>query len=294
MQADYETKVNLDEFLKYEEEKQQAQPEAPKEAHFVINDEEEEIPIAKKDDEEKKPSAPGETYDDSSDEEEKKDKEFAQAMKQLSTNEQQKIPLSEILKKGALLEIEELDFLKLVLTRKEVKNQSLVRNLVSTYEDRYLCLTEVQGKVALVVFKKWAPKKTMYTYNKKAVEEIQGNPYEPSDDNPYGSTPAEKALEKVVESDEIENRFHWQVKSITPLERIFMIDVTSKGLFKVQIEIMMHFVNESRNPGTLPKIKKYSFGVGVADNQVQQEFFKDLETQSIKESQYYRKLKAKK
>ena len=43
LQADYETKVNLDEFLKYEEGKQQ--PEAPKEAHFVINDEEEEIPI---------------------------------------------------------------------------------------------------------------------------------------------------------------------------------------------------------------------------------------------------------
>jgi hypothetical protein len=82
----------------------------------------------------------------------------------------------------------------------------------------------------------------------------------------------------VIEVDEIENRFHWQVKSITPLERIFMIDVTSKGIFKVQIEIMMHFVNESRNPGTIPKIKKYSFGVGVADNQVQQEFFKDLET----------------
>ena len=88
MQADYETKVNLDEFLKYEEQKQQAQPEVPKEAHFVINDEEEEIPIAKKDEEEKKPSAPGETYDDSSDEEEKKDKEFAQAIQQLSTNDQ--------------------------------------------------------------------------------------------------------------------------------------------------------------------------------------------------------------
>ena len=163
MQADYETKVNLDEFLKYEEEKQTAQPEAPKEAHFVINDEEEEIPITKKDGEEKKPSAPGETYDDSSDEEEKKDKAFSEAIQQLSTNEQQKKPLSEILKKGALLEIEELDFLKLILTRKEVKNQSLVRNLVSTYEDRYLCLTEVLGKVSLVIFKKWAPKKTMYS-----------------------------------------------------------------------------------------------------------------------------------
>lgn len=172
MQADYETKVNLDEFLKYEEQKLQAQPEAPKEAHFVINDEEEEIPIGKKEEEEKKPCLPGETYDDSSDEEEKKDKEFAKAIQQLSSNEQQKIPLSEILKKGALLDIEELDFLKLVQTRKEVKNQSLVRNLVSTYEDRYLCLTEVQGKFSLVVFKKWAPKKTMYTYNKKAAEEV--------------------------------------------------------------------------------------------------------------------------
>jgi hypothetical protein len=53
---------------------------------------------------------------------------------------------------------------------------------------------------------------------------------------------------------------HWEVKSLIELERIFMIDVTSSGVFKIQISIILHFVNESRNPGSAPKIKKYSFG----------------------------------
>ena len=145
MQADYETKVNLDEFLKYEEEKTTKEPEPVKEAHFVINDEEEEINIPKKEEETKQTNAaPGETYDDSSDEEEKKEKQFDQAIKQLSTGEEvPKTSLSELLKKGNRLEIEDLDLLTLVPTRKEVKNLSLVRNLVSTYEDRHLCIVEV-------------------------------------------------------------------------------------------------------------------------------------------------------
>jgi hypothetical protein len=42
MQAEYETKVNLDEFLKLDKQGKPI-PEAAKEAHFVINDEEEEI-----------------------------------------------------------------------------------------------------------------------------------------------------------------------------------------------------------------------------------------------------------
>ena len=55
-------------------------------------------------------------------------------------------------------------------------------------------------------------------------------------------------------------RDHWVVKSVTELNRIFMIDVTSKGVIKVQIEVIFHFVNKSRNPGNLPDIKRFYFG----------------------------------
>ena len=71
-----------------------------------------------------------------------------------------------------------------------------------------------------------------------------------------------------------------------------MIDVTSKGIFKVQLELIMHFVNASRNPGQPPKIKKYSLGVGVQDNKDQQVFLRDLEKKAMESSEYYRRLKA--
>ena len=76
------------------------------------------------------------------------------------------------------------------------------------------------------------------------------------------------------------------------MELLFMIDVTSKGIFKVQLELIMHFVNASRNPGQAPKIKKYSLGVGVQDNQDQQIFLRDLEKKAMESSGYYRKLKS--
>ena len=72
------------------------------------------------------------------------------------------------------------------------------------------------------------------------------------------------------EEEPIDMRPHWIVKSVIELERIFMIDIQQKGVFKVTLELQMHFVNESRNPGSLPKIKRYSFPVGVQETQKQQ------------------------
>tara|TARA_B110000305_G_C19297765_1_gene567522 strand:- start:259 stop:486 length:228 start_codon:yes stop_codon:yes gene_type:complete len=64
------------------------------------------------------------------------------------------------------------------------------------------------------------------------------NPYEGN--NPYEKdqleaylTPAPIPTSNYIE-DETQMAYpHWQVKSITKLDRIFMIDVSSKGLFKV-------------------------------------------------------------
>lgn len=61
-------------------------------------------------------------------------------------------------------------------------------------------------------------------------------------------------------------RPHWIVKSITQLSRIFMIDIVSKGIFKVQIQLTMHFVNKSKNPGSAPKIKSYFFSNDVVNH----------------------------
>jgi hypothetical protein len=75
--------------------------------------------------------------------------------------------------------------------------------------------------------------------------------------------PEEKSLQFNPYND-VSNKSHWLVKSITDLDRIFMIDVTSKGIFKISIEIILHFVNASRSKGSVPKIKKYAFP--VSDN----------------------------
>jgi len=47
------------------------------------------------------------------------------------------------------------------------------------------------------------------------------------------------------------------VKSVIDLNRIFMINVSKKGVLKSKLQLLLHFVNADRNPKTLPKIKKY-------------------------------------
>ena len=83
------------------------------------------------------------------------------------------------------------------------------------------------------------------------------------------------------------------MKSIIQLERIFMVDVSQKGIFKVSMELVLHFVNESRNPGTLPKIKKYYMGVSTdsKNTTLQKTFLRDLERASMLCSPYYRRMK---
>ena len=70
-----------------------------------------------------------------------------------------------------------------------------------------------------------------------------------------------------------------------------MIDVTSKGVIKVQIEVIFHFVNKSRNPGTLPDIKRFYFGNdSISKQYTVSQFLRDLARQALQESQYYRKM----
>lgn len=45
--------------------------------------------------------------------------------------------------------------LQIVLTRKEVKNVRSIRNLVSSYEDRYLLIVRINKISYLVVLKKY-------------------------------------------------------------------------------------------------------------------------------------------
>ena len=171
------------------------------------------------------------------------------------------------------------------MTRKEVKNISTLRNFVSAYEDRCLALVEINEELFLVVLKKWNATATetkkkiskLYTqvsqqYQVADVSPDQqptSNPYE--GENPYDMPPVDAPQIDVPlqlqEDEAIIMRPHWVVKSITQLSRIFMIDIVSKGIFKVQIQLTMHFVNKSKNPGSAPKIKSYYFSNDVINHQ---------------------------
>lgn len=195
--------------------------------------------------------------------------------------------LAELFKKGNRIELDEFEALNIntVVTRKEVKNISALRSLVSSYEDRCLAFVEINQELFLVVLKRW---NATATETKKKISQLatrvgQGvrggsddqpsaNPYE--SENPYdmpadtatpSPQPAASPLAPVFGEDII-MRPHWVVKSITQLSRIFMIDITSKGIFKVQIQLTMHFVNKSKNPGSAPKIKSYFFSNDVVNH----------------------------
>ena len=71
-----------------------------------------------------------------------------------------------------------------------------------------------------------------------------------------------------------------------------MIDVSAKGMFRpYQHELIIHFINESRSVGSLPKIKKYTLPAKGQDEATKQKFLQDLESRSVEQSVYYRKLK---
>ena len=62
-------------------------------------------------------------------------------------------------------------------------------------------------------------------------------------------------------------------------------------MFKVQINLIMHFVNASLNPGTPPKIKQYLFTNDMINYEREQAFLKELEEKAMKVSSYYQKMK---
>ena len=81
------------------------------------------------------------------------------------------------------------------------------------------------------------------------------------------------------------------MKSVTSVSRIFMIDVQSKGLFKQQINLILHFVNITLNPGSPPKIKQYLFSNDMVNHHMQYKWMNDLESQAMTTSKYYKKTK---
>ena len=208
------------------------------------------------------------------------------------------------------------------LSRKEVKNKSLV-NLISSYDDRYLSIVQIGNELYFIVFKRYnatvveTKKKLVSAANlirgqiQNVVKEykqtdsvankdqnpyfVDGNPYvEPEDStNMEVITEQTSLAEEAAAEGEIDimKKPHWIVKSVTPLRRIFMIDVQSKGMFKTTLTVILHFINKSLNPGTAPKIKTYSLSNDSVNYKSQQEFLRQLEEQSMKVSAYYRRMK---
>ena len=64
----------------------------------------------------------------------------------------------------------------------------------------------------------------------KPVQNLQDQAKEP-EANPYAQAAAKKVEQS--QEEEILKREHWVVKSVTELSRIFMMDVTSKGVIKI-------------------------------------------------------------
>jgi hypothetical protein len=64
--------------------------------------------------------------------------------------------INTLIQKGKKLELTDItNFqLELVATKKEVKNASLVRNFISSQEERFVSLILINGVMSLVVFKK--------------------------------------------------------------------------------------------------------------------------------------------
>jgi hypothetical protein len=60
------------------------------------------------------------------------------------------------------------------------------------------------------------------------------------------------------------------VKSVTKLERLFMIDILERG--KKEIEVILHFVNKSYSPTMSPVIKRFRMTLDEAT----QDFLVDL------------------
>ena len=137
--SENESRVDLDKYLQATAPEQK---EEERKSHFVINDEDEDgeiIPIEKK--EEPAPEKP-------------------MIMKVEEKPEEVETPETEsqkVLKKGNSIEVEDLDKLGLnwVGTRKEVKNLSMIRNFVTSFEDRKVAIVPLGGddKLHLVVLK---------------------------------------------------------------------------------------------------------------------------------------------
>ena len=117
-----------------------------------------------------------------------------------------------------------------------------------------------------------------------------GNPY--LTESPEVNQPEMNSeVGEAVECTDITTRTHWLVKSVTPIKRIFMIDVQSRGMFKTQINLTMHFVNKCLNPGEPPKIKQYLFSNGMTNYKDEMAFMEKLEDEAKRLSKYYNRMK---
>ena len=101
----------------------------------------------------------GETFDESSDEEEKKEQKFFEEINKLKNpldelTKPKEFNFKEIMVKGSKIEVEIIEEMRmtnklfLIHARKEVKNQNIVKNLMSAFENRYVGIVNFKDPLA--------------------------------------------------------------------------------------------------------------------------------------------------
>ena len=75
------------------------------------------------------------------------------------------------------------------------------------------------------------------------------------------------------------------VKSVTPLERLFMVDILAPVTERGEFELVLHFVNASLDINIAPVIKRFS----MVNNLETKEFLHQFDQLAQRSSKYYRK-----
>ena len=167
--------------------------------------------------------------------------------------------------------------------RKAMKNDNIM-TYVQPYEDRYLFLINFgENDTRLVVLK------MVVTLKQQPIEAPKGSDRkEEGATNPYAKAQQLAMLQSQTQSEE---HLGWQIKSITELNRLFMIDISYRNQVVEPSELFLHFVNQQKLPGGFPDIKRYSIGKEFCGQIDQTRFLKELHRCVNKESKYYSKAK---
>ena len=216
--------------------------------------------------------------------------------------------------------------LKVILTHKEVFNPKV--GLVLSYKERYLALVNMgtsstyQGcdgqEVAthVVVFKK-----NILTGQKaEAKKMLKGIgsslkasvlDFKKDGKNPFAAfTQNKTAVPSFVAADPVSAQAaeedpssekwkedHWEVKSVTPLDRLYNIDIKTEGMVSITTYLKMTFAIENEEKKLMPKVKEYIFLTThkMLPTEVQQLEMKDkllwlqdLQIDALQVSNYYK------